>query len=636
MLSPSLTLSDRSMKRHFILTPLLVLLSVYAHPQRVGTLQSVSGIEKLSDNKEAIAAYDVLLQQVRSEKDTGGAVMVLDHLGKRAFATGNTAAMIRYEKEALRTARLCKSCKVWQALLFNNLGICYQSAGNYDSSLLMFQYAITAQDSFGSRVASSVPYLNLGLLYYRLRRYGPAETALKKSLAIAEKDHDLKMTAAASLNLGSQYAGAIHSDSFPAAGRLLRKAVGIAEAEQYTDVLNKGYYALGLLAEKQGDTAAAISLYQKALLHPIGIAYDDLIPLVNLGHIYLSQRHYAKAEAVLHDGLLKALWQKPAPDYILDFYYYLAEVFQATGRYKEAAAFYRQYADLADSLRGPETGDRISALEARFAASEHSRQVIQRELKIQKQRTVIMRERILLAFLLTGMVLLSISSLLLLRFRQERRKRNHEMELRKATQAGEESERNRIAGELHNNVAVMLHTARGWFGSINKELPAIKTEDFHGALALLDTAIEEVRTSAHALTPEVLLSQGLPRALEIFARQLEKANGIRIIFYYLGHFRTMDNGMDLLLFRCVQELLHNAVQHSGAENILLQLSCHEEVLSITVEDRGKGMADAQYGYGLNLISRTIKQLGGQFHLESKPGKHTSATIEFTYLQRKLL
>lgn len=625
------------MKGQFIiLVALLILLPVHAPAQETETLQSIAMIEKMPDNQKAIASFEILLQKVRSVQDAAGTVMVLDHLGKRHFNTGNTAAMIQCNVEALDIVRRYSTLGTWKAILFNNLGICYQSAGKYDSSLLMFQQAIVAQDSFGSRNARSIPYLNQGLLYFRLRRYGPSETALRKSLAIAEQDHDLKMVAAANLNLGSQYAGAIRSDSLPAAGRYLQKAVAVAEAEYYPDILNKGYYALGLLAGKQGDTAASISYYQKALLHPMGTAYDDLIPLVNLGHAYLSQRQYVKAEAVLRDGLSKARLQRPAPDYIVDFYYYLAEVFQATGRYKEAAAFYRQYGALADSLRGPETGDRVSALETRFAASEHSRQVAQRELQIQKQRMVILRERALLFCIITAMLLLGISYVLILRFRLERRKRIHETALRKATQAGEESERGRIATELHNNVAVVLNTARGWFGSINKDIPAIKTEDFHGALALLDTAIEEVRTSAHALTPEILLSQGLPRSLEVFARQLEKATGIRIVYYYLGHIREMDDGIDLLLFRCVQELLHNAAHHSGTKHILLQLSCHDEVLSITIEDNGKGMARSQYGYGLNLVSKTIRQLGGQFHLESRPGKHTSATIEIAYLQKALL
>lgn len=614
-------------------TSMLISSAIPSLGQESALPQSIAEIEKLSDNKSAIGAYQKRLLQARAQKDDADVISILDHLGKRYFNAGNTEAMIRCENEALGISRQHKALYNRKAVILNNLGICYQSAGKYDSSLLVYQQAIQAQDSFGSRIARSIPYLNMGLLYYRLRRYGPAEDALKKSLAIAEKDGDTRMIAAAYLNLGSQYAGAIPVDSIHVAERYLKKAIAIGEKQNYTDVLSKGFYALGLLSQKLADTTEAIAFYRKALAHPMGIAYDDLIPLLNLGQIYFGRKQYSEAESLFRKGLLKALQQSPPPDYIIDFYYYLAAIFRTTGRYKEAARYYETYIGLSDSLRGPATSDKVSELEAQFKASEHSRQVIGKELKIQQQQAVIFRDRILLSSLVIGILLLSLAGIFLLRFRKERQKKMHEIALRTATLKGEETERGRIAGELHNNVAAVLGTARGWLGSIKKQmLPAGAEPDFQGALGLLDTAIDDVRATAHALTPELLLHQGLPRALEIFAKQLGKAKGIRIVYYYLGCIQDIDKGMELMLFRTTQELLQNAINHSGTENILLQLSCHDTLLSITVEDRGKGMESSQYGFGLSFVQKNIEQLGGRFYLESKPGKYTSVVIEINYRQ----
>lgn len=596
----------------------------------------ISVIDKLQSNDRAIAAFQLLLAQARIRKVDQAAVSILDHMGKRYFNGGNTTAMIRCEKEALEILQNHHTLLSWRALLLNNLGICYQSEGKYDSSLYVYQQAIQAQDSFRSKIAHSIPYLNLGLLYYRLRKYGPAEVALKKSLSIAERDRDNKMIAAAYLNLGSQYAGAIPTDSIKVAGGYLRKAISIAEKENYVDVLHKGYYALGLLAEKQSDTAAAIAYYLRCLQYPIGIAYDDAIPLVNLGHLYLGSKQYRKAEDILSKGLSMALQQIPAPDYIVDFYYYLAAVFQATGRYKKAAEYFQLYGSLADSLRGPGASEKVATLQAEFSALEHSRQVMEQELMIQRQQAVITRDRFLLSAVIFGIFLSSLIVFLLWRFQKEKRKKIQEMALRKAALNAEETERGRIAGELHNNVAVVLGTARGWLGTLKKQLPAIKEEEFQGALALLDTVISDVRATAHALVPTMLLTRGLAVAVEAYARQLEKATGIRVIFYYLGSIQPIDSGIELLLYRSIQELLQNAVHHSGTESILLQLSAHDTLLTITVEDRGKGMDANPNGFGLNQVRKNIEQLGGLFHLESKTGHYTSVVIEIDLNQTAFL
>ncbi|WP_255650966.1 sensor histidine kinase, partial [Cesiribacter sp. SM1] len=81
--------------------------------------------------------------------------------------------------------------------------------------------------------------------------------------------------------------------------------------------------------------------------------------------------------------------------------------------------------------------------------------------------------------------------------------------------------------------------------------------------------------------------------------------------------------------RIVQELVNNIIKHAEASHALVQLSQHEQVLSITVEDNGRGfnMTDGK-GMGLHNLKTRVQDIGGQLNIESSEGNGTTVYLEF--------
>jgi two-component system, NarL family, sensor kinase len=93
----------------------------------------------------------------------------------------------------------------------------------------------------------------------------------------------------------------------------------------------------------------------------------------------------------------------------------------------------------------------------------------------------------------------------------------------------------------------------------------------------------------------------------------------------------MPSSTEIVVYRIVQELLNNAVKHSGATTILAQVIRQGDNLSITVEDNGKGFdisqTDITRGAGLANVKARVDYLKGKMDLKSTPGKGTSVHID---------
>jgi signal transduction histidine kinase len=89
----------------------------------------------------------------------------------------------------------------------------------------------------------------------------------------------------------------------------------------------------------------------------------------------------------------------------------------------------------------------------------------------------------------------------------------------------------------------------------------------------------------------------------------------------------------LNVYRIVQELLNNAIRHSGASHIIIQCSQNQETFFITVEDNGKGFevdlnvrADVK-GLGLANVKKRVDFMKGRLQVESVIGNGTTIHIE---------
>jgi len=100
-------------------------------------------------------------------------------------------------------------------------------------------------------------------------------------------------------------------------------------------------------------------------------------------------------------------------------------------------------------------------------------------------------------------------------------------------------------------------------------------------------------------------------------------------FHYFGEDRRIAEKIEILVYRCVYELVNNAVKHAQAPNINVQLVLHDDRLSLTVQDDGRGfdINETHEGMGLENLRTRLAAFKGTMDVTSAPDEGTETNIE---------
>jgi signal transduction histidine kinase len=145
---------------------------------------------------------------------------------------------------------------------------------------------------------------------------------------------------------------------------------------------------------------------------------------------------------------------------------------------------------------------------------------------------------------------------------------------------------------------------------------------------MLDGACDEVRRIAHDMMPAALAVGGLPDAVEDLGDSLRSVHGIDIDVRVIGLNERLEENMEVMIYRILQELVANVIKHSEAKKVIIQLSQHDNQLMLIVEDDGVGFKTAGNNDGLglkSLLSRT-EYLNGELNIDSKLGSGTTVSV----------
>ena len=192
----------------------------------------------------------------------------------------------------------------------------------------------------------------------------------------------------------------------------------------------------------------------------------------------------------------------------------------------------------------------------------------------------------------------------------------------------EENERQRIAKDLHDGVGQMMSAAKMNLSAIESELAfadSKQKENFEKAISLVDESCKEVRTVSHIMMPNALLRNSLGNAIHEFVNKLSNKT-MQVHVYTEGLDEKMDTNVETVLYRVIQECVHNAMKHAQATNLDISLIRDKDGISGTVEDNGKGFDPADKenfeGIGLKNIITRIEYLRGTVDFDSAPGRGT--------------
>ena len=315
----------------------------------------------------------------------------------------------------------------------------------------------------------------------------------------------------------------------------------------------------------------------------------------------------------------------------------LMKCYSCLGKPELANSYFNRYKKEIDSQVNEKYQQSVSEMEVRY-------QTEKKELEIQ---TLQAKKRVV-TFAALSAVLALLLFVIILIFRQKNivsKKKIAEqkiVQLEKekqliATQSllkGEEIERSRLAGDLHDGLGGLLTGVKLKLSSM-KENSIITSENlahFNHALDLLDTSIAEMRRVAHNLMPETLVHYGLRTALSDFIRQVSPEGAPQIRLSNFGDDLRYSKELEVTVYRITQELVNNALKHGQAQLIDVQLFTEIGRICVQVIDNGIGfnrnISSEKKGKGLQNIDDRITAFNGHFEILSEPGKGTECTLEF--------
>ena len=197
------------------------------------------------------------------------------------------------------------------------------------------------------------------------------------------------------------------------------------------------------------------------------------------------------------------------------------------------------------------------------------------------------------------------------------------------------SERERLAHEMHDTLAqsfagldFKLRAIRNWTSRNDQKIDAAKLrEELQDACELVRHSHDEARRSLASLRPEVLEKRGLPEALSQVGRRTVAGSSMDFKTEIKGQPRQLPVRVVDAFFRIGQEAIANAVQHSHAKNLKIQIDYQNSQLVMVVEDDGHGFRDNRdsEGFGLTGMRRRAEGIRAKLNIEGN-GNGTRITV----------
>jgi two-component system, NarL family, sensor histidine kinase UhpB len=208
-----------------------------------------------------------------------------------------------------------------------------------------------------------------------------------------------------------------------------------------------------------------------------------------------------------------------------------------------------------------------------------------------------------------------------------------ELERREATArvlAAHESERLRIAQELHDEVGQTLTAVLLQLSRLEERLPEDLSAELGEAQDAARASLEDVRRIATDLRPEALKDLGLASALAALGDGFGRRAGLHLDRQIQTPVPQLSGEAELVVYRVAQEALTNVARHAGSDSVKLTLASDADRLTLTVRDRGRGLPNghAEGASGIRGMQERAGLIGADLRIEAPiDGPGTEVRLE---------
>ena len=201
-----------------------------------------------------------------------------------------------------------------------------------------------------------------------------------------------------------------------------------------------------------------------------------------------------------------------------------------------------------------------------------------------------------------------------------------------------ESERRRLARDIHDRVSSNLTAIGLGLGLIESQLPGDAAASIRDRLAITREVLKDTMLTAreisHDLHPAVLEYGGVYPALEDYARKYSGQTGIEVEMTGKDRGIRLSPDAEIALYRIAQEALTNCAKHADARTVTIEFNGDAEHALFVISDDGIGFDSTwlsngwdRPGLGLLSMRERAEAIGGKLTLDSAPGLGTRVMVE---------
>jgi PAS domain S-box-containing protein len=204
---------------------------------------------------------------------------------------------------------------------------------------------------------------------------------------------------------------------------------------------------------------------------------------------------------------------------------------------------------------------------------------------------------------------------------------------------GMEEERKRLASDLHDEFGQALTALHMGAESLHHALPGEdggRKAQCRKLIASIEELADNVRNISSELRPDMLDHLGLVPTVEWYLNDYRRRlNGAKVEFEAVGFGgRKLDAQIEIVLYRILQEALHNVAKHARAGRVEVHLTYSHPRVIMLISDDGRGFAadaapapgQARSGIGLVSMRERAASVGGKIDIKSAPGRGTAIRV----------
>ena len=581
-------------------------------------------------NTDSVAHYAKQLDSITA--DMPAVYRAMARVGMARYqSVGKPSLGIKLYEEAIELLQNSGADSIL-ARAYNSIGVCYGKKSDYTQALEYYFKALRIYEQKKDAENLSGVLANIGQLYQQKGDLPSAKKFILRSMKTARQSQ-----------LTSSYLDAAHtlaniqgmSNAFDSAMAIDRMGIAISDSIGYTKLKSSFYNNLGNCYMYTNQLDSARYYFSQCLLLDSvnGLPRFMADNYLTMGQLSIKQEQYNDAENFFqraihlsdsfHLGQLNIhAWNG------------LAALYKKTGNYIAASAAQDSAAKAKDKIVNEKTENRIAELREIYEVEKKEQTIAMQQVKLSKQQLLLYGSGIL------TLLILLLGWLIYRRYKSKKEKELQQKLMHQKEKAAmeilhaEEQERRRIATELHDGVGQVMLAAWMNLKSMETQWSAINPNELHSfnkAVAMVGEGCREVREVSHSMMPGALLNNGLDAALKNLVQQVEPSV-MEIRLHTEGMQQKMSNMHETVLYRVIQELLNNALKHSGATELDISVHQSNEAVSLLIEDNGKGFnlpntpLYKSNGLGMQNIKQRIEFLNGTCEWDSSPNNGTVVSI----------